>query len=300
MALDVRQLQTLQTRSPGTVPRFRARAGLLPEPPVKAFIAESTQALIETLFEGILTPEVRTAAEAVVAHAEGNESPMRELVEERVGSMRLVEKRAEKKADSLFKKRLKDCLAEGKSLPVPRLLRLLKHHRERLEEKGGSAHVQEQVRELRSGIKKFPSIDLALKHLALKGQNEDEVLEEMIPGVAYVEQEDLPPGDNLAGKVASQIRREGMERSDKPGMVFAPGPEHMLEPASDELELAAFVDRELLARKIRDGELSSRERESFLFGTLLGNKEAAKVLGRPANQIGQERFRAMNKLCPPA
>jgi hypothetical protein len=214
--------------------------------------------------------------------------------------MQLVEKRAEKKADSLFKKRLKDYLAEGKSLPVPLLLRLLKHHRKRLEVKGGSARVQEQLRELRPGIKRFPSVDLALNHLALKGQNEDEVLEEMIPGVAYVEQEDLPPGANLAGKVASQLRREGMERSDKPGMVFAPGPEHMLEPSADELELAAFADRELLARKIRDGKLLPRELESLVAGTLLGNKEAAKVLGRAANQIGQEKLRAINKLRPPA
>jgi hypothetical protein len=285
------------------VTRSSARAGLLPEPPVKAFIAESTQAFIETLFDTILTPEIRAAAEAVVAHAEGDELPMRELVEERVGSMSLVEKRAEKKADSLFKRQLKDYLTDGKSLPVPVLLWLLEHHRERLERKGDSARLQEQVRELRSGIKRFPSVELALNGLALEGQNEDEVLEEMIPGVAYVEQENLLPGDNLAGKVASQIRREGMERSDKPGMVFAPGPEHLLEHALEhahELELAAFANHELLARKIHDSELSSREYESFVFGTLLGNKEAAEVLGRPANQIGQEKFRAINKLRPPA
>src|SRR5215212_125797 len=65
MGLDVAQLQTLQTRSPSTAARFTARAGLLPEPPVKAPTAESTQAFIETLLENILTPEVRAAAEAI-------------------------------------------------------------------------------------------------------------------------------------------------------------------------------------------------------------------------------------------
>jgi len=84
MALDVEQLQTLQTRSPSTAARFTARAGLHPEPPVTAFIRERTQAFIETLFDAILTSEVRAAAEAVVAHAEGNEWPMRELVRKRV------------------------------------------------------------------------------------------------------------------------------------------------------------------------------------------------------------------------
>ena len=67
MALDVEHLQTSQTQRPGKVVRFTARAGLLPKLPVKASTAESTRAFIEALFDAILTPEVRAAAEAFVS-----------------------------------------------------------------------------------------------------------------------------------------------------------------------------------------------------------------------------------------
>jgi hypothetical protein len=67
MALDVEHLQTSQTQRPGKVVRFTARAGLLPKLPVKASTAESTRAFIESLFDAILTPEVRAAAEAFVS-----------------------------------------------------------------------------------------------------------------------------------------------------------------------------------------------------------------------------------------
>ena len=119
----------------------------------------------------------------------------------------------------------------------------IEYHRTQRERRNKGQDVLNRVPIIRLGIsKKHKSVDLALEALSERGQSREQVLREMIPGVAYVEQDNPSPGSNseLPGRVANQIRREGLERPDDPGKVFAPVPEGLLEHA-DELELATFA-----------------------------------------------------------
>ena len=119
----------------------------------------------------------------------------------------------------------------------------IEYHRRQRERRIKGQDVLNRVPIIRLGIsKKHKSVDLALEALSERGQSREQVLREMIPGVAYVEQANPWPGSKskLPGRIANQIRREGLERPDDPGKVFAPGPEHLLEHA-DELELATFA-----------------------------------------------------------
>jgi hypothetical protein len=241
-------------------------------------------------------PEFLAACEAIAAYAEGDQRPLLALVAERIGQ----------KPDSLLRVRLKNKeLALGKDLPIPRLFALLIYHRERLKQRNEPMHVQEQSKKIRSSIKRFESVDLALDALALKGQTHDEVLEEMIPGVAYTEKAELPPGGNLPGRVANAIRKEGRgllppsepQKSEKFGIVGElKRPETKRPIPPDVPEIAEFVTYESLKRDAIKAGLSVQELGSFVFGERLGDKKAAEVLGRPAKQVAQEKLHAKRKL----
>ncbi len=298
MTLDIAKLRPSREQGADKAARFVVHPRLLPEPLAKTVVSGIVQPIIESLFRVVLPREMRAISEMIIAYREGDDALLRALVEEHVG----------RRPDAFFIVALKGNFTHADKMLIDDFLSLLARHRERLKHRGGLARSRrraqdrlrtEEIQEIRSGVKKFPSVDLALKALAAEGQSRDEVLEDMIPGVAYVELTELPPGGNLAGRVASQIRREGIERPDEPGMVYSPGPERLLGHA-DELELAAFAIRELLARMAEDAGVSEQEWESFVLGTVFDNQIAARIAWRPTNQITQEKFRASNKLRPPA
>jgi hypothetical protein len=54
--------------------------------------------------------------------------------------------------------------------------------------------------------------------------------------------------------------------------------------------------RGTLARALRAKGLSPQELESFFYGTLFGNAEAACLLRRSQVQVRQEKYRALKKL----
>jgi hypothetical protein len=199
--------------------------------------------------------------------------------------------------DSLLRSKLRQLVMQnGGQLEISYLMTLIDNHKGRLVRKAEAHSIGKQVEDIRGGIKRFPSVDVALTTLALENQKKEEVLRDMIPGIAQVERQ-KPLGDvGLSGRVASQIRREGIERPDDPGRVFTPGPDRVVHHA-DELELAAFADRELVVAKANAAGLTVQEVESWMFSTVLdSNEEAAALLGRPSNQVRQEKFRASNKL----
>lgn len=180
---------------------------------------------------------------------------------------------------------------------------VIEYHRKQLENSNKGQDVLNQAPSIRQGIRKYESVNLALDSLSVRGQSREQVLREMIPGVAYVERSKSPPPANLPGKVANQIRREGLERPDDPGKVFALGLDSLLghaDEVDDDVELATFAVCEQLAHMAEKAGVSEQEWESFVFGTVFGNQEAAEILDRPAKQVGVEKFRASNKLHPPA
>jgi hypothetical protein len=120
--------------------------------------------------------------------------------------------------------------------------KIIEYHRTQLERRNKGQDVLNRAPSIRQGIRKYESVNLALDSLSVRGRSREQVLREMIPGVAYVEQANPWPGSKskLAGRIANQIRREGLERPDDPGKVFTLGPEGLLEHA-DELELATFA-----------------------------------------------------------
>jgi hypothetical protein len=177
----------------------------------------------------------------------------------------------------------------------------IEYHRTQLERRNEGQDVLNRAPSIRQGIRKYESVSLALDSLSVRGQSHEQVLRDMIPGVAYVEQANPWPSSKskLPGRIANQIRREGIEQCHDPGKVFAPGPEllsELLSRHADALELAAFADRELLARRIQNARLSSQELESLWYGNLLGDREAGAFLERSANQVAQEKLRAIKKI----
>lgn len=249
-------------------------------------------------------PGLRAFCDAIEAYENGDESLFWELVERRLG----------RKPDSLTRGRLKsDELPLGEDLPLTLLSEVLHHHKLRLKKREETSRVPKQNAEVRRGIKRFESLDLALDRLAVQGQTHEEVLTREIPGAAYIE------GYRRPGLVANRIRRDGMERPDKPGLVSATG--DVSEPSSDikssgtkklrsektkavivhrddGAELEEFIVREDTLTDLREAGCSPNEVQVFYLAVYLEmrHKEIAVVLGRDENQVKQEMHRAREKM----
>lgn len=200
--------------------------------------------------------------------------------------------RVQAKPDSLLTVKVRERASKGGELPLSTLWDLLDHHEARLHQPSRS-EVQEEAAEIRRGIKtRFASIREAVDRLTPQGQYREKVLLDEISGAAYVERASLVTGENLAGKVAGRLRKEALERPGNPSTVSS----QLADEAADERALADFADRERLAKTVRDAGLSSQELESWYFAIRFGNKAAAELLGRSANQVAQEKSRAKDKL----
>ena len=200
MGLDVAQLQTLQTRSPSTAARFTARAGLLPEPPVKAPTAESTQAFIETLLENILTPEVRAAAEAINARAQGWEEPFWSWVEENTGQQ----------PDALLHSAFDAYMPQWEKLPILIAYGLLHYHRQRLENPDQAKWYANQTEYVYKRLKKNEEWEL-MQALESYGHSKAERLARLkaeIPGALFTaEAEGLYVGHLVSKYLISRVER---------------------------------------------------------------------------------------------
>ena len=229
-------------------------------------------------------PEFDLLWPAIKSYLDGNESPLRAFIKQHVGH----------KTPPYVLLVLKN--QDIGELDLWEVWEHVEHHRAQLQSRNSGKDTLEEVPSIRLGIKKYGSVDLALDALAVQGQKCEQVLREMIPGVAYVEQRNLPPDskDKLPGRVASQIRREGPEQPHDRGKVFSADLE-VLAGFADEVELAIFELREELAQKVNEANLTTQEAESWVAAVVLGNEEAATVLGRSENQVAQEKHRANKK-----
>jgi hypothetical protein len=212
---------------------------------------------------------------------DGDEAPIRAWAEERIGL----------RPDSVLRVHL--AKNEPSEATPAETWAVVEGRGAKLRAEAKARDVKGGIARIRAGIKRFPHLDLALEVLALSGQNREQVLLEMIPGLAYELRARFSETE-LPGKIGSQIRREGIEKPHAPGKVIAHGTElplELLAARSNEQEAISFASREELARRVNAGELSNRELESWFFATLLGNMEAARVLARSANQVAQEKLR---------
>jgi hypothetical protein len=238
-----------------------------------------------------VSPAMRAELDALKSYLYGDGSVFRSYVEERIGTNSApIRVRLHHHIDSC-----------GDDLPLGYLPFLLTEYKMRFEQQKIANGLSRKTAEVRQGINtsRHPSVNLALTALSKQGQTREQVLSENIPGIAYIEAAEPSSRGYLSGRVANQLRREGIERPHKPGAVMATDPEDLTRLATrraDEQELIVFAYRELIARKTSDSGLSQRELESWVFGELFGNQEAAEVLGRSPNQIAQEKLRAKRKI----
>jgi hypothetical protein len=228
---------------------------------------------------------------ALQSYLYGDKRLFRSYVEERIGTNSApIRVRLHHHIDSC-----------GDDLPFGYLPFLLAEYKTRLEQQKIANGLPRKTREMRQGINtsKYPSVNLALTALSKQGQTRDQVLSENIPGIAYIEAAEPSSRGSLSGRVANQLRREGIERPHKPGAVMATDPEDLTRLATrraDEQELIVFAYRELIARKTSEAGLSQQELESWVLGERFGNQQAAEMLGRSPNQIAQEKLRANRKI----
>ena len=140
---------------------------------------------------------------AIVSYLDGDAKPLRSFVKKHVGGPPRTFYFSALKATNIG------------DLDEIETWEFIEHHKSRLERKNEGQDVLNRVPIIRLGIsKKHKSVDLALEALSERGQSREQVLREMIPGVAYVEQATPWPGSKskLPGRIANQIRREGLER----------------------------------------------------------------------------------------
>src|SRR5215213_3169611 len=240
-----------------------------------------------------LSPAVRGELDALKSYLYGDESFFRSYVEEHIGTKSApIRVRLHHHIDSC-----------GDDLPLGYLPFLLAEFKTRLEQQKIAEGLSRKTAEVRQGINtsRYPSVNLALTALSKHDQTREQVLSENIPGVSYIEAAEPSSRASLSGRVANQLRREGIERPYEPGAVLATDPQYLTRLPDEqefayEQELMAFAHRELIARKTKDAGLSQRELESWVFGELFGNQKAAEVLRRTPNQIAQEKFRARRKI----
>ena len=226
---------------------------------------------------------MRAELEALKSYYYGDKSLFRSYAEERIGTNSApIRVRLHHHIDGY-----------GDDLPLGYLPFLLAEYKTRLEQQKIANGLSRKTAEVRQGINtsRYPSVNLALSALSKQGQTPEQVLSENIPGIAYIEAAEPSSRGSLSGRVANQLRREGIELPHKPGAVTATDPQYLTQFA-DEQELMAFAELALIARKKSDVGLSQQELESWAFGELFGNQEAAEVLGCAPNQIAQEKWRA--------
>jgi DNA-binding CsgD family transcriptional regulator len=235
-------------------------------------------------------PETDRALDFLDAHREHDER----------AALRAFEQETGVRPDPLLVARMRRALKErpGEVILPARLGRLLDEHRQRLRRRQEAFRVPEETARIRSGIRVYGSLERSLEALAgsRERHEKEKALRERIPGAAYVERAERPPGDNIAGATASAIRDEGLERPDQPDLVV---------PLSHEIrddvtELVAFFRREDLRQLRRDApEAGLSAQEEQVFGLVLDGLDNAEIvasLPRSNDQVRQEKLRAFRKI----
>lgn len=166
-----------------------------------------TDAFIRPLVRSFVTLEIRAATEAVMAYLEGDEEPLRALVDEW-----LVEEWPAKgptkrrRSNAFYTTELKaDYLVHGEQLPIPLVVRFLKAWEERLEERTRTRHNEKQVERLYARYNKNPGWEL-MRSLRDYPEPPHKRLRTDLPGAVMRAEAEGYYGDALRRRVAAIIK----------------------------------------------------------------------------------------------
>lgn len=258
-------------------------ASKLPSPRMGDLSAkEKAEALAE--IADSISETLRPVSEALEAHEQGDKRPLMDLASEHLGLA--LDGKFKSFLDAAVGHTLEKHDIGYEELPIPGLYKAIRLLGIRLDRDAEIEHAEEQNPMVRGRMRLKDRHHRALDHLTVEGQRHEEALRERLPGAAY--REDYQP----AG-VAEDVYEEGTERTRK--FTVLPTADVPETPDADP-ELEAVTDLDALREILDQAGLSTQERESFVFGELLGSKAAAKLLGRPATQIANEKSRARKKL----
>ena len=217
---------------------------------------------------------------AKAAILQGDQTSIRAWVEDRIGI----------KPDSLLRVRLS---AKELGEATPReIWELVDGRGSRLRSNAKAQAIERRRPEIRRGIKRFPSLQRALKALALEDQTSEQVLQENILSLAYKAEEEAggPLSDGeLVRIITGQLRRDASECGGT--------------RREELLLLAEFVEREVFLKRAlewgRQAGLTPREFEVyklFLQNPKIKYREVAHKLGMSTSQVGVLKHRIKHTL----
>jgi RNA polymerase sigma factor (sigma-70 family) len=103
---------------------------------------------------------------------------------------------------------------------------------------------------------------------------------------------------DLSNEARRRIRRVGAKESVAEGRLDEIN--ELNEPEDESSEPKQVLEAQTASEWLHDlmdrSDIPSQERESFLALREMTSQEAAEKYGRPANQVRQEKFRALKKL----
>jgi DNA-binding CsgD family transcriptional regulator len=217
---------------------------------------------------------------AKAAILQGDETGIRAWVEDRIGI----------KPDPVLRARLS---AKELAEATPRQTwELVDGRGSRLRRSAQAQSVERRRPEIRRRIKRFPSVERALKALALEEQTPEQVLQEHILSLAYKAEEEAGGAlseAELARIITRQLRRDASESHKT--------------RREELLLLAEFVEREALLKRAlewgRQAGLTPREFE--VYKLLIENpkikyREVAHKLGMSTSQVGVLKHRIKHTL----
>jgi DNA-binding CsgD family transcriptional regulator len=216
---------------------------------------------------------------AKAAISRGDESGIRAWVEDRIGI----------KPDSVLRVRLS---AKELGEATPRQTwDLVDGRGSRLRRSAKAQSVERRRPKIRRRIKRFPSLDQALKALALGDQTREQVLEEHILSLAYKAEEAGGPlsDGELVRIITGQLRRDASESQTT--------------RREELLLLAEFVEREVFLKQAlewgRQAGLTPREFEVYkliIEDPKIKYREVGEKLGMSTSQVGVLKHRIKHAL----
>jgi DNA-binding CsgD family transcriptional regulator len=217
---------------------------------------------------------------AKAAISRGDETAIRAWVEDRIGI----------KPDSVLRVRL-SAKVLGEATPRE-TWELVDGRGSRLQRSAKAQDIERRRPEIRRRIKRFPSLDQALKALALGDQTREQVLQEHILSLAYVAEEEAggPLSEaELVRIITGQLRRDATESHKT--------------RREELLLLAEFVEREVFLERAlewgRQAGLTPREFEVYKLSIedpKIKYREVGEKLGMSTSQVGVLKHRIKHAL----